>query len=244
MNYAIIPAAGQGRRMGSGTAKQFLELRGEPILIHTLRRFDAAASVDAVVVALPEGMASSFLQTASRAGIRKLARVVPGGAERQESVSRALAAIRPEGCGVVAVHDGVRPFVTPEKIDEVVRRAESAGAAILALRATDTVKEVDELGVVRTIDRSRVALAQTPQAFRHDWLRAAFERAAREGWEVTDDASLVEQAGYRVEVVEGLPFNVKITRPEDLELAEFLLAQEVGAPARRAGARPAGRRQR
>jgi 2-C-methyl-D-erythritol 4-phosphate cytidylyltransferase len=222
MNVAIVPAAGQGRRLGGAKAKQFLELDGEPILVHTLRRFDACPSIDAVVVALPEGAAGAFLQTASRAGIRKVVRVIAGGAERQESVARALAVVRPETANVVVVHDGVRPFVTPLQISEVVGRASVAGAAILALRATDTVKEVDELGIVRTLDRARIAFAQTPQAFRYEVLRDAYERARREGWVVTDDASLVEQAGYRIEIVEGSPWNIKITKPEDLELARFI----------------------
>jgi 2-C-methyl-D-erythritol 4-phosphate cytidylyltransferase len=243
MNIAIIPAAGQGRRMGSATAKQFLELAGEPILVHTLRRFEECPEIDAVIVALPEGSSAEFLQIAARAGLRKVTRVIPGGAERQESVGRALALVRAESAGVVVVHDGVRPFVTPEQISAVVERAAEAGAAILAVRATDTVKEVDELGVVRTLDRSRIALAQTPQAFRYAWLRDAFDRAVKEAWEVTDDASLVEQAGYRVEIVEGSPFNIKITRPEDLELAAFIQAQLFGAPdrpalRRRPGSRP------
>jgi 2-C-methyl-D-erythritol 4-phosphate cytidylyltransferase len=243
MNVAIIPAAGQGRRMGGGRAKQFLELDGEPVLVHTLRRFDACPSIDSVVVALPEGEAAAFLQTAARAGIRKVARVVAGGAERQESVARALACVRPETARVVVVHDGVRPFVTPVQIAEVTNRAATAGAAILAVRASDTVKEVDELGVVRTLDRARIALAQTPQAFRYEWLRDAYERARREGWEVTDDASLVERAGYRVEIVEGSPFNLKITRPDDLALARFILGQEFGG-ARRRDRGPGARDQR
>jgi 2-C-methyl-D-erythritol 4-phosphate cytidylyltransferase len=226
MNVALVPAAGQGRRMGGAKAKQFLELEGEPVLIHTLRRLDECPAVDAVVVALPEGAAPSFLQLAGRAGLRKIARVVAGGAERQESVARALAVVRPESARVVVVHDGVRPFVTAVQISEVVNRAAVAGAAILAARATDTVKEVDELGVVRTLDRATIALAQTPQAFRYEWLREAYDRAKREGWTVTDDASLVEQCGYRVEVVEGSPWNIKITRPEDLDLARLLLARE------------------
>lgn len=226
MNIAIIPAAGQGRRMGGDRAKQFLELDGEPILVHTLRRFEACPSIDAVILALPGGAAPAFLQLAQRAGLRKLARVIAGGAERQETVAKALSCVRPETAKVVVVHDGVRPFVTPIQIAEVTSRAQVAGAAILAVRATDTVKEVDELGVVRTLDRSRIALAQTPQAFRHDWLRDAFDRAAREGWTVTDEASLVEQAGYRVEIVEGSPLNIKITQPDDLALARFILDQE------------------
>jgi 2-C-methyl-D-erythritol 4-phosphate cytidylyltransferase len=242
MNYAIIPAAGHGRRMASATAKQFLELAGEPILVHTLRRFESCPAIDAVVVAVPEGAASGFLQLAARIGLRKLVRVVPGGAERQESVARALAVVRAETAGVVAVHDGVRPFVEPERIEAVVRRAEEAGAAILAVRATDTVKEVDELGVVRTLERERIALAQTPQAFRYAWLRDAYERAAREKWEVTDDASLVERAGHRVEIVEGSSLNIKITRPEDLSLAELIHAEHFADPDRPRASRRTPRR--
>lgn len=223
--------------MAAGTAKQFLEIEGEPIVVHTLRRFEECPAIDAVIVTLPEGAAAEFLQLASRAGLRKIVRVVPGGAERQESVARGLALVRPETAGVVVVHDAVRPFVTADQIAEVVSRAEAAGAAILALRATDTVKEVDELGVVRTLDRARIALAQTPQAFRYAWLRDAFDRAAREGWEATDDASLVERAGYRVEIVEGSPFNVKITRPEDLALASFLMSRAAPKPRARPGRR-------
>src|SRR5437867_13032215 len=123
MNIAIIPAAGQGRRMGGERAKQFLELDGEPVLVHTLRRFDACPSIDAVIVALPEGASAAFLETAARAGLRKIARVVAGGVERQESVARALASVRPETARVVVVHDGVRPFVTPVQIAEVTNRA-------------------------------------------------------------------------------------------------------------------------
>ena len=234
---AIVPAAGYGRRMGSDRAKQFLELDGEPILVHTLRRFDACPSVDDIVVALPEGATPEFLQLAARAGLRKIARAVTGGAERQESVARALANVRPETAGVVVVHDAVRPFVTPVEISEVVNRAKLAGAAILALRASDTVKEVDELGVVRTLDRSTIALAQTPQAFRYAWLADAYERARREGWVATDDASLVERAGYRVEIVDGSPFNIKITRPDDLALARFILEHEFGGRAKRGSRR-------
>jgi 2-C-methyl-D-erythritol 4-phosphate cytidylyltransferase len=225
--------------MGGERAKQFLELDGEPILVHTLRRFDACPSIDDVVVALPEGTAPEFLQLAARAGLRKIARAVTGGAERQESVARALATVRPETAGVVVVHDAVRPFVTPVEISEVVNRAKVAGAAILAVRASDTVKEVDELGIVRTLDRATIALAQTPQAFRYDWLADAYDRARREGWAATDDASLVERAGYRVEIVDGSPFNIKITRPDDLDLAAFILEREFGGARKRsAGRRP------
>lgn len=223
LNVAIIPAAGSGRRMAAGRPKQFLELAGEPILLHTLRRFEACDAIDAVVVALPAGEIAPFEELAARAGLGKLLATVEGGSERRDSVARALEAA-PAGTRIVAVHDGVRPFVTPAQIAVVVHRADACGAALLALRAVDTVKDVDGDVVVRTLDRSRVALAQTPQAFRFEILVHAYERWRAEGWEVTDDASLVERLGQHVEIVEGSPLNIKITRPEDLPLAEAILS--------------------
>src|SRR4051812_23994126 len=127
MNTAIIPAAGRGTRLGADRPKQFLELGGEPILVHTIRRFEACPSVDAVVVVLPSDSVSTFLEIAGRAKLRKVTRVVSGGAERRDSVERGLAALQPGG--IVAVHDGVRPFVTPEEIARVIERATATGAA-------------------------------------------------------------------------------------------------------------------
>lgn len=222
MNCAIIPAAGQGRRMGADRAKQFLALDGEPVLVHTLRRFDACPEIDSIVVVLPEGDVSGFLQIADKAKIRKLSRVVPGGAERQDSVARGLKTLNGKVTKIVVVHDGVRPFVTARQISDVVAKASEMGAAILGLPAVDTIKEVDGEQIVRTMDRSRIVLAQTPQAFRYDVLRAAFDKCRREGWSVTDDASVVERSGHPVAVVSGSPYNIKITRPEDLELARFI----------------------
>ena len=239
MNTAIIPAAGQGRRLGGDRAKQFLELDRDPVIIHTLRRFEACPLVDAVVVVLPADATGSFLEMASRAGLRKVERVVCGGAERRESVARGLAAVRPERGGIVVIHDGVRPFVTPEQIAAVIERAEAVGAAMLGLPATDTVKEVDGTAIVRTLDRSRIVLAQTPQAFRCDLIREAHDRARREGWDATDDAALVERAGHRVEYVEGSPLNIKITLASDLPLARFILSgwEEEGGTRKTGGSR-------
>jgi 2-C-methyl-D-erythritol 4-phosphate cytidylyltransferase len=229
-SIAIIPAAGQGRRMGAPRAKQFLELGRKPVLVHTLEKFDACRSIDSVVVVLPSDEVAGFLEVAARAGLRKVSRVVSGGFERRDSVGKGLAAIRPDADSVVVVHDGVRPFVTTSQIDDVVERARATGAAMLGLRATDTVKEVDGDAVIRTLDRSRIVLAQTPQAFRYAIIAEAYDRALREGWDATDDASLVERLGHPIHVVEGSPFNLKITRPEDLPLARFILDAKRGAP--------------
>jgi 2-C-methyl-D-erythritol 4-phosphate cytidylyltransferase len=224
MTTAIIPAAGRGLRMGGVRAKQFLELGGEPVLVHALRRFEMCPAIDAIVVVLPSDATAGFVQIAARAGLRKVSRIVPGGAERIDSVARGLAVLPASHSGVVVVHDGVRPFVTADQIAEVVECASTTGAAMLGLSVTDTVKEVEAGAVLRTLDRSRLVLAQTPQAFRYELLREAYDNARREGWDATDDASLVERLGHRVEVVEGSPYNIKITRPEDLQLAGFILS--------------------
>jgi 2-C-methyl-D-erythritol 4-phosphate cytidylyltransferase len=225
MNVAIIAAAGQGRRLGGKRAKQFLELAGVPVIIHTLRRFEQCASIHEVVVVLPQTDAAGFLALAGKYGLRKLARVVPGGATRAESVWRGLQSIRAQTARVVAVHDGVRPFVTPEEITRVVEAAERSGASILAAPVVDTIKEVRGGEVVRTVERASLMRALTPQCFRYEILRRAFEHAGTEGLEATDDSLLVEQSGVAVSVVEGDARNIKITRPEDIALAEILLKQ-------------------
>ncbi|HEX8097155.1 MAG TPA: 2-C-methyl-D-erythritol 4-phosphate cytidylyltransferase [Pyrinomonadaceae bacterium] len=225
MNVAIIAAAGRGARMGGGRAKQFLELAGVPVIIHTLKRFEQCAEVQEVVVVLPRQEAAAFLALAGAHGLRKVARVVPGGETRAESVWRGLRAVRAATAQVVAVHDGVRPFVTPAEITETIKAAERHGAAVLAAPAVDTIKEVKEGLVVRTVPRADLRRALTPQCFRYQILRRAYEQAAGLGQDVTDDSALVERLGQAVAVVEGHPRNIKITRPEDIALAEILLRQ-------------------
>ncbi|MEA2172859.1 MAG: 2-C-methyl-D-erythritol 4-phosphate cytidylyltransferase [Blastocatellia bacterium] len=223
MNIAIIAAAGQGTRIGGKRAKQFLELAGIPIIIHTLRRFERCAAIQETIVVLPAQDAAGFLALASRHGLRKLARVVQGGATRAESVWRGLQTVRPATAGIIAVHDGVRPFVTPEEITLTVGAAEERGAAILAAPAIDTIKEVKNNLVQRTLERASLRHALTPQCFRYALLRRAYEQAASLGADVTDDSALVERLGESVAIVEGHPRNIKITRPEDLALAEVIL---------------------
>ncbi|HSE98963.1 MAG TPA: 2-C-methyl-D-erythritol 4-phosphate cytidylyltransferase, partial [Blastocatellia bacterium] len=166
LNIAIIPAAGLGSRMHADRAKQMLELSGVPLLVHTLRRFEQCDAIDQVILVLQPSLTSDVLGLVSRHNLKKIARVVAGGAERQDSVYRGLQVIKPETAGIVAVHDAVRPFVRPEEIRAVVARAESTGAAILAQAAIDTIKHVTKSRVTRTLDRRRVYHAQTPQAFR------------------------------------------------------------------------------
>ena len=225
MNVAIIAAAGRGTRLGGVRAKQFLELAGKPVIIRTLEKFERCAEIQEVIVVLPAGDAAEFLAQAGRYGLRKLARVVAGGATRAESVRCGLQAVRPATARVVAVHDGVRPFVTPDEIGRTVRAAEETGAAILAAPAVDTIKEVEDGRVARTLERARLRRALTPQCFRYELLRRAYEQEPELVAAATDDSSLVEALGAPVRVVEGDPRNIKITRPEDIALAEILLRE-------------------
>jgi 2-C-methyl-D-erythritol 4-phosphate cytidylyltransferase len=225
MNVAIVAAAGQGTRAGGSRAKQFREISGTPIIIHTLRRFEQCAAIGEVLVVVPAGDVAGFLALVEEYGLRKVARVLAGGRTRTESIWRGLQAIRTATANVVAVHDGVRPFVTPEEIDAVVREAERSGAAILAARAVDTIKEVEDGRVVRTPQRARLWHALTPQCFHYELLRRAYEQALAENADATDDSALVERLGASVSVVEGSARNIKITRPEDIALAETILTQ-------------------
>jgi 2-C-methyl-D-erythritol 4-phosphate cytidylyltransferase len=225
MNIAIIPAAGRGTRFGGSIAKQFIELASAPIIIHTLRRFDQCAEIDALVVALAPAELEAFSKQVGSFRLQKPLHLVGGGRERSDSISNALEAIAAWQPELVAVHDAVRPFVTPMQISAVIARARETGAAILALPATDTIKEVEGGMIVRTLDRRRIYRAQTPQAFRYDLLRRANLEARAAGLaseEMTDDALLVERLGASVAIVEGSPRNIKITTPEDLVLAEKL----------------------
>ena len=228
MNVAIIAAAGRGTRLGGGRAKQFIELAGKPVVIHTLERFERCAEIQEVIVVLPAGDAAEFLAHAGRYGLRKLARVVAGGATRAESVWCGLQAVRAATAEIVAVHDGVRPFVTAEEIGRTVRAAQDTGAAVLAAPAVDTIKEVEDQRVVRTLERTRLRRALTPQCFRYELLRRAYEQRPELVADATDDSSLVEALGAKVSIVEGDARNIKITRPEDIALAEIILGDFEG----------------
>ncbi len=239
--FVIIPAAGLGTRMGGLTAgakparvtaasKQFAEIGGAPILIHTLRKFEAVPQVSEIVLALRGDDPAGFKSRLQQEGLKKRITVVEGGEHRQQSVANGLSRIDAAPDDLVLVHDAVRPFVDAEIIGNVIQAAVRHGAAIAALPAIDTVKQVDRTAegavVVSTLPRARVVMAQTPQGFRYDVLKKAFDDAQADGFQGTDEASLVERTGHEVAVVMGSPQNIKITTPADLELAEFFLSQE------------------
>ncbi len=226
MNVAIIVAAGQGTRMGGRTAKQFLELAGAPVIIHTLKRFEQCDAIHEIIVTLPEPDVASFQTLAGKYGLHKLTRIVQGGATRAASVARGLQAVSAATTEIIAVHDGVRPFVTSDEISRTIAAAQTNGAAILAAPATDTIKEVENDVVQRTLARNRLRHALTPQCFQYELLCRAYDQLNEmDAAEVTDDSFLVERLGIPVRVVEGSARNIKITRPEDLAFAEILLKQ-------------------
>jgi 2-C-methyl-D-erythritol 4-phosphate cytidylyltransferase len=229
---AILPAAGMGTRMGGETPKQFLELDGAPILLHTLRRLASCEAITEIILATRVDEIERLQERCRQEKFRQAIRVVKGGATRQESVAAALGHVA-DDVELVAVHDAVRPFVTPEQVSRVIEEARKCGAAILGIPAMDTVKEVkrgslpeDTALITATIPRERVVLAQTPQVFQIKLLREAFARAAADGVNASDEAGLVERLGHDVHVVHGTERNIKITKPADMELARFYLDLE------------------
>jgi len=222
---AIIPAAGAGLRMGGATPKQFLSLEGIPIFVHTLRKFAASDAIDEIFLGVrPEDMDRAGKEIANE-HFAKALRLVAGGASRQETVARCLDQAAPE-TDVVVVHDAVRPFIALDLIRQVVDAARRDGAVILGIPSVDTVKKVERQMILGTIPRERIVLAQTPQAFRYPLLRQAFDRALAEGYNGTDESSLVEHEGHNVTVLMGSDRNIKITKPSDLPLARLYIAQE------------------
>ena len=217
MTYAIVPAGGLGARMGSRRPKQYLGLGGVPILVATLRVLGRTRALAGIVVAVPEAHVEATRRLLARRRVPKILDVVAGGADRQESVWRALQRI-PERAERVVVHDAVRPFIDRALVERVLAAAET-GAATCGVPVRETVKRVKDGAVEATIPRQGLWLTQTPQAFRRALLWEAHEKARRDGFAGTDDAVLVERLGTTVAMVPGLPRNLKITTREDLETA-------------------------
>lgn len=223
MNVAIIAAAGLGTRMAVKRPKQFLELAGTPIIFHTLRVFEQCDVIHEIIVVIAPQESAGFISAAGKYGLSKLSRVVPGGNTRAESVLRGLQAVREATAEVVAVHDGVRPLVTTEEVTRTVEAATRVGAAILVSKPVDTIKQVHDGVVLKTLARDDLRNALTPQCFDYKLLRRAYEQADVTDPQLTDESALVERLGVEIAVVEGSSRNIKITREEDLAVAEALL---------------------
>src|SRR5580704_5666577 len=229
----ILPAAGLGTRMGrekAGTSrKQFMLLEGAPILVHTTRKFAQCSSVSEIVVALRGEDLDWARGLIQQQHLTKPVRFVEGGESRQQSVENALATL-PADTDFVAVHDAVRPFIDSELVEKVIAEAFHTGAAIVGIVPVDTVKRVHKNKIRDTLPREHLVLAQTPQVFRFDLLKRAFEAARSDSFTGTDEASLVERLEQaEVSVVQGSDRNIKITRPSDMELARLFLGEELAA---------------
>ena len=222
--FAIIPAAGSGLRLAAKVRKQFLPLQGKPVVIHTLSQFEFCPDVDEVAVAVPESSIVEMEALVSEYRLHKVSKVLAGGEKRQDSVSRILKRLVLQNSDIVVVHDGVRPFISPKKISQVIKACKSYDAAVLAVQPKDTIRRSNGGGFFdQTLDRTALWLVQTPQAFKASLLKKAFDKARKEKFYSTDEAALVERCGVKVKIVEGSYDNIKITTQEDLDLGLLIL---------------------
>ncbi len=222
MVSVIIVAAGESKRFKGSIAKPYLMLGLKPVIIRTLSVFFEESLVDEIILVIHQSQAGQIKKLLSDFSM-KLKKVVLGGEKRQDSVARGLKEISPRS-GIVLVHDGVRPLVRKELINEVIKEAESFGAVVPAVPCQDTIKELDKKKeVVKTLRRRALWAVQTPQGYRKELLLSAHEKAKLDDYYGTDDAELVEYLGHPVKVIDGSKENIKITTPLDLILAEAIL---------------------
>ena len=225
---AIIPAGGVGKRLGSSIAKQYLLLDGVPVIARTLKIFQQSKIIDEIFLVVPQDdLISAQKQLVDKYDLTKVVTIVAGGKERQDSVRKGLSAIV-DRCDVVIIHDGVRPLLTEEMLNQVVVAAKSDGASSIGVKVKDTVKQTtnDDL-VEATLPRNNLWLTQTPQAFSFDVLQKAYAAAVNDKFYGTDDASLVERIGVKVKMIAGSYENIKITTPDDLIIAEAFIKNKV-----------------
>ncbi|BBI36064.1 2-C-methyl-D-erythritol 4-phosphate cytidylyltransferase [Cohnella abietis] len=223
---AVVVAAGRGTRMGAADNKPYLELAGRTVLAHTLEAFEQCSAVTSIILVVSSGEQQKAGEIIRLEGFRKISLIIPGGAERQDSVYAGLAALHTEG---VLVHDAARPLVTAKQITACCKAAEEHGASALAVPVKDTIKVSDGNGfIIATPERRTLWSVQTPQAFWRVELMDAHRQAREESAAATDDAMLLERLGRKVAIVEGDYANIKITTPEDLPIAELLLARRMG----------------
>ncbi len=223
-NSVIIAASGTGKRMKSAVAKQYIELKGRPVLSYTLEAFDKSSHIDEIIIVCG-GNDIEYVKhkIVEKYGFGKVKAVVGGGKERQDSVYNGLKAVS-EDCDIVLIHDGVRPFIEDKYIAELIKSAYECGGCVMGVRVKDTIKVCDEIGnITDTPERSTLWAAQTPQCFKYDVIMKAYKSAFAEGYYGTDDSMLAERTGVRIKMVEGSYNNIKLTTPEDLDLGEKIL---------------------
>lgn len=231
-NMAVIVAGGKGLRMGASLKKQYLSLDGIPVLVRTLMAFDIHPRVDEIILVVPQTDIAYCRETLIKPNtLTRPVHLVPGGLSRQDSVACGLVMAHSLSTDTkssfVLVHDGVRPFVDPAITDRCLDKAKKKGGCIPVLGISDTVKEVrGDCQIVKTLDRGRLFNAQTPQVFRLDLILSAFAHAGKTDFSGTDEASVLEHAGIPVYTVSGDPFNIKLTTPRDLVLAQFLIEKK------------------
>lgn len=226
MNSVIIVAAGRGTRMNRKINKAFIDIDGKQMVAHTINTFYNCPEIDEIIVAVSKYDLSKFRDEILKTHSFKNIKMVIGGKERQDSIYNALKKVDPRS-EIVLIHDGARPFIEEDTVVKLIEKTKDTGAAIVAVPVKDTVKVVDEEGMIEsTPKRSRLWAAQTPQAFDRNIIVKAHEKAHRDGFLGTDDSMLVEKMGVRVSIVEGSYENIKITTPEDLDIAQMILNKQ------------------
>ena len=228
---AIIPAGGSGKRMQSRLSKQYMLIEGQPLLAYTLKIFELSPDIQEIVLVAPEEDVETVRHgMVEPLGLSKVRHILPGGAQRQDSVRNGLAAVA-DHMDIVLIHDAVRPFVSRQLIHQAVLEAEKHGAVAVGMPMKDTVKKVDRNGwIIETLDRQVLWMTQTPQAFKRPIIQEAYRRADESRFYGTDDAALVERMGLPVKMIAASYENIKITTPEDLLLAEYLIKRQRGMP--------------
>ncbi len=236
---AIVPAAGLGKRFSPSVRKPFAHITDLPVLIHTLKRLQEIKSVTEIIPVLREEDIGKGLKLIKAHNLNKIKRIVPGGSERQDSVYNALCLIEKNpssppfskgGKGrfldddLILIHDGVRPIISTDLVERLLNEVKGMVGVIPALPVKETLKEVNKKGVVlSTLNREKFYVVQTPQVFPYKVIKKAYDKAYKDGYYATDDAALVERIGGKVKIIAGSPFNIKITTPEDLKMAEFFI---------------------
>lgn len=222
-NIVIIPCSGKGKRMGSNIPKQFLELKGKPIIYHTINKFEKCNKIDEIIIVVSKDYEEYFnKEILEKNSFKKISNIVLGGEERLNSVYNGLCSVKNKD-SIILIHDGVRPFIKIEHIEKIIEETIIHKACVLGVKAKDTVKVCEESIIKYTPNRENIWLAQTPQAFEYALIKDAYEKAIKDNFFGTDDASILEYFGYNVKMVLGDYENIKITTPEDIQIGKLFL---------------------